>query len=253
MKKLSVLLTDMLMVLSAPGIFALGTGAYSCTVLAEDMSETSYQLYLSGCSGHYDAAGDSVTLYITNTCSEERSFQLTVGYSGDQVQTTVESGFVVLPPQTTGKFQLTELSRYPEKANDELGYVPNSHLSGSSVVRIQMSKAEEGDSFVITGLDGYANGRDSGFGELSPQALTPCAFDMDAVLNARLVIKDEGSEDNAPQEEFGISAEQPDLKTVDTFVILTVCSAILCTGGLILYGFTYISKRRKRNDREGKI
>ena len=111
MKKLCVLLAVLSVLLSAPRIFALGTGAYSCTVLAEDMSETSYQLYLSGCSGHYDAAGDSITLYITNTCSEERSFQLTVGYSGDQVQTTVESGFVVLPPQTTGKFQLTELSR----------------------------------------------------------------------------------------------------------------------------------------------
>ena len=252
MKKLCVLLAVLSVLLSAPRIFALGTGAYSCTVLAEDMSETSYQLYLSGCSGHYDAAGDSITLYITNTCSEERSFQLTVGSSGDQVQTTVESGFVVLPPQTTGKFQLTELSQYPEKANDALGYVPDSHLGGNSVVRIQMSKAQEGDSFIITGLDSYSIARDSGFSELSPQALAPCTFDADAVLNARLVIKDEGSEE-IMQEEFGISAVQPSLKTVDTFVIFVVCSAIVCAGGLVIYLFTYISKRRKQNDREGKI
>lgn len=252
MKKLCVLLAVLSVLLSAPRIFALGTGAYSCTVLAEDMSETSYQLYLSGCSGHYDAAQDSVTLYITNTGSEERSFQLTIGYSGDKVQTTVESGFVVLQPQATGKFQLKELSQYPEKANDELGYVPNSHLGGNSVVRIQMSKAQEGDSFMITGIDGYSTARDSGFSELSSRALVPCAFDADAVLNARLVIKDEGSGEIA-QEEFGISARQPSLKTVDTFVIFVVCSAIVCAGGLGIYLFTYISKRRKRNDREGKI
>ena len=55
------------------------------------------------------------------------------------------------------------------------------------------------------------------------------------------------------QEEFGISAVQPSLKTVDTFVIFVVCSAIVCAGGLVIYLFTYISKRRKQNDREGKI
>ena len=252
MKKLCVLLTVLFVLLYVPKISALGSGAYSCTVMEEDMSDTSYQIYLSGCSGHYDAAGDSITLYITNTSAEAKNFQVTIGYSGDQVQTTAESGYVVLQPQATGKFLLQNISQYPERANDELGYVPNSHLSGNSVVRVQISQVQEGDSFVISGLDGYASARDSNFGEVSAQALRPCAFDTEAILNAKLVNKDEESEESSP-EEFGITAEQPSIQIIDTFVILIVSSAILCAGGLVIYLFTYISKRRQQNDGEGKI
>lgn len=252
MKKICVLLTVLLVFLYVPQAAAVSGYAYSCTVFKEDMSETSYQLYLSGCSGHYNAMDDSVTLYITNTSSQERSFQLTIGYSGDQVQTTVESGFVVLQPQATGKFYLTELSHYPEKANDELGYIPNSHLSGTSVVRVQVSKVQEGDSFILSGLDGYASVRDTKFSDCSPQALAPCKPDTEAIANAKLVIKDEGS-DAVPEEAFGITAVQPDIKTIDTFVLIVVVSAILCAGGFVIYLFTYISKRRQKNDGEGKI
>ncbi len=220
--------------------------SYQCTVFESDLSGTNYQIFLSGCWGHfYD---DSVTVYLTNTSKKAISFQVSVGYSGSEERpTSVDSGYVELEPGVTGKFVLANLSSFPEKANNDLGYVPNSKLSRSSVVRIQARNISAGDTFNISGIPVFAYARDTSFKELEPNSLMNAFTDYNAINEAKLVIKKETEEDDSSELKYTLV--QPDVETVNKFIIFVVSSAIVCAGGIIIYTYTFITKRRKNDDR----
>ncbi len=217
--------------------------SYQCTVFESDISGTNYQLYLMGCWGHFN--DDSVTVYLTNTSKKAIEFQVCVGYSGSEEHpTSVESGFVELEPGVTGKFVLENLSNYPEKANTDLGYVPNSRLGRGSVVRIQARNIQVGDTFLICGIPTYGRARDTSFKEIEPNAIMASRTNYGYINDARLVIKKEVEE----KEVVEYTLVQPDSETVDNFLIFVVASAIICVGGIIIYVYTFITKRRENDD-----
>ncbi len=217
--------------------------SFLCTVNEADLSGKNYQIYFSNCRGHYE--NDAVTIYVTNTTDREIDFQVTIGFSGSKENpTTVESGYVTLQPYVTGKFVLDNLFNVPERANDELGYIPNSHLSADSVVRVQARGIEPGDTFLVCGFSRYGYARDTGFSSLEPNAIKTVPTTYGYINDAKLVIKKEVEEKEVTE----ITLEQPDTETVNKFITFTVASAIVCAGGLIIYTVTFIIKRRQKND-----
>ena len=246
MKKFIAILTLLIL-----GVIPLTVSAgvsehsYLCTVKEEDLSGESYQLYFSGCTGHYDNDNDAVTVYITNTSEKAISFQLCIGYSGSKERpTTVESGYVKLEPGQTGMFFLENLRNTPEKANDELGYIPGSQLGRNSVVRVMAKGISEGDTFIVCGISSYHSIRDTGFSDVEPDTIRQVATNFGYIEDAKRVIKKE-VEEKEPTE---FTLPQPPTELVNKFITFTVASAIVCAGGIIIYTVVCVIKRREKND-----
>lgn len=244
MKKFCVFFLIIVLLLSI-NTFALGQSAFKCTILSNDISNDSYRIYFIRCKGHY--SNDTVNIYVTNTSKKAMKFQVTVGYGGADVQTTVESGFVEIPPEVTGRFELTELSRYPEKANTDLGYVPGSKLSESSVIQIHVQDFQEGATFVVSGFDSYESIRNTNYSAFKNQAaVQQQAFIPAYITNAKLVIKEKTEYKDDSSYEYTLS--QPDNDTVKIFFDITVASAAACLGAIGVYTVCHLIKRRKNND-----
>ncbi len=242
MKKIIAILM-IIFTLSVTAYAAVPEESYKCTVNKADLSGENYQIYFTGCMGHYE--NDAITIYVTNTSKREIEFQVTIGYSGsNETPTTVESGYVKLPVGVTGKFVLENLMNTPEKANNDLGYVPNSHLSEKSVVRVQARGMEEGDTFIVCGFRHYGVVRDTTFSNLEAGSVIPVATSYVYINEAKLVIKEEVEE----KEVTKYTLYQPPIEVVNGFITLTVSSAIICIGGLIIYTVVFIKKRREHND-----
>ncbi len=248
MKKIICSVLCVIILLLQLTVSAAGTNALLCTLHTEDMAGTAYQLFLMRCTGHYDAGTDSVTLYITNMSNKDAEFQVHIGYNGDADKkvTSISSGFVKLGAGVTAKFELTDLYDVPEKANDDLGYVPDSHLSGTSVIRIQSNGLEAGDSFRIMGIDSYGEARSTAFKLISEGAVITTSGELSDMADAKKVIKDKDAE--GENKTFGWTMKQPSEKLVDGFTIFIAVSAILCAGGVIIYLFSILIKRRKQHD-----
>ncbi len=242
MKKLLVVFLIFALLLSV-NTFALGQAALKCTVFSEDLSETNYRLYLGKCTGHY--LRDTVTVYITNTSDEPMKFQVMVGFSGASVQTTVESGYVEIPKGVTGRFELKELSKYPEKTNDELTYNPNSKLGANSVVQIMVQNAYEGATFVISGIDSFQTVRNTNYSTPNPNAVIYTTFVPAYVTQSRLVIKKDEPVEEGKEYEYTLS--QPDNQSVKYFVIAIGASLSLGVLATVVYALCHI-KRRNNND-----
>ncbi len=246
MKKIFALFLIFAMLTVGISVNAVSETSYRCTLLAGDISGENYQIYFSNCRGHY--SNDTVTVYITNTSKREALFQVTVGFQGGEVQTTAESGYVKLDKGVTGKFVLTDISQYPEKANTTLGYVPGSALSESSVVRVQVKGLKAGDTFLVSGIDGFSRARDTSFQEIEANAIMSIPTDYAYINDARLVIKKETEKKEDTGDFNGYTLTQPDSEAVDGFLKFVVISAVICVGGIIVYTFIFITKRREKND-----
>ncbi len=247
MKKTLCAILCLFMLICSVSVSAAGTGALLCTLHKEDMSGNAYMLFLMGCTGHYNAENDTVTLYITNMSAKDAEFQVHVGYSGDAGKkvTSIASGFVKLGAGVTAKFELSGLYDVPEKANDELGYVPDSHLSGKSVLRIQTQGLEDGDSFKISGIDSYSGARNTYYKEFATSSIIQTNSDLSELAEAKKVIIDEQAEDDKP---FGWTLKQPSDEFIDGFTVFIAVSAILCAGGVVIYSVSIILKRRHQHD-----
>ncbi len=242
MKKLLICFLVFTILISV-NTFALGEASYKFTMFKEDLSGTNYRVYLTKCQGHY--SNGTVNLYITNTSKSSMKFQVTIGYSGASVQTSVESGYVEIPPKVTGRFELTDLDKYPEKTNDDLGYRPNSKLSGNSVVQIQVQSAFEGATFVVTGIDNFERSRNVNYSDFkNSDAIQRQAFVPAYVTQSKLVIKEEIDPD---KESYEYTLQQPDSQTVQVAVKVIIASAIVCAGAITIYTVCHI-KRRKKHD-----
>lgn len=242
MKKLFAIFL-MLAILSVTVTAIVPGQSFLCTVYETDSSGENYQIYFSNCRGHYE--NDAVTIYVTNTTDREIDFQVTIGFSGSKENpTSVESGYVTLKPYVTGKFVLENLFNVPEKANNDLGYIPNSHLSANSVVRVQARGIKEGDTFLVCGFSRFWGAWDTNFSGLEPNAIITVPTTYGYINDAKLVVKKEVKEKAVTE----ITLEQPDTETVNKFITFTVASAIVCAGGLIIYTVTFIIKRRQKND-----
>lgn len=241
MKKLLVICLIFSLILSVH-TFAIGKASLKCTVFEEDLSGTNYRLYLGKCSGHY--SNDTVTIYITNTSDENMKFQVMIGYSGSSVQTTVESGYVEIPSGVTGRFVLTELSKYYEKTNDTLGYNPKQTLGSNSVVQIMVQNAFKGATFVISGIDSYQSIRNTNYSTPNANAVIYDKFVPSYVTQSKLVIKKVEVENG---QTFEYTLLQPDNKSVDIFKNAIIVSAILGAASITIYTICHI-KRRNSND-----
>ena len=217
-----------------------------CTVKEADLSEDTIEFFFSDCQGHF--SNDKVTVYITNTSKDAANFQVSVGWNGDAVQTSMDSGFVTLEPGITGKFLLENISQFPEKANDDLGYVPGSKLSGSSIIRIKVTGLSPDDTFVITGIESYRKVMGSGLAAIKSSTIVKQFLIPQYISDAKLVIKDEEVVKEVETKEYTMI--QPDTRSVVGFIILTVSSAILCIGGITIFTYSYITRRGKENDGE---
>lgn len=220
--------------------------SFLCTVCEGDISGSNYQIYFMSCNGHYDYEKDEVTIYITNTSKNAIDFQVTVGYSGsEQNPTTVELGYVKLEPYVTGKFVLKNLYDFPEKSDVDRG-ITDSHLGANSVVRVQARNIKVGDTFIVCGMNRYGSMRDSNYTNMEPNSVISRPTVYEYINSARLVIKKEVEEEE--KEETGYTLEQPPTEVVNKFITITVASAIICVGGLIIYTFVFIVKRRENDD-----
>ena len=245
MRKFILVLTVLAVMLFSLPVSAQAQNAYLITLRQEDMNGSNYQLYMTRCSGHYDADKDTVTLYIRNVSDKEADFEVCIGWDGKNPITFVQSGAVTLKPGQMGKFVLTGLYDVPEKANDDLGYVPDSHLSGSSVIRICISNAKEGMSFLLAGVDSYGYLRNSGFTEPNPGFIR--GVGRQSVDDALLVITDE---EEKTGKDMKITLEVPETEKVQTFLTFAVSSAVLCAGGLILFIIRYFIREKKHDGTE---
>ncbi len=244
MKKLLVSILIISLLLSV-NTFAVTQSSYKCTIYKNDMSGENFKIYLMRCEGHY--SNDTVTVYITNTSKKTMKFQVMVGYGGANVQTTVESGYVEIPPEVTGRFELTELSKYPEKTNDDLGYRPGSKLNGNSVVQISVQGCEAGSTFVITGIARFQNSRNSNYVNFkNADAIQPYVFVPAYVTQSKLVIKKEVEEKDQVSYEYTL--QQPDNDTIKTFFDITIASGATCLVAIGIYTVCHFIKRRKNND-----
>ena len=242
MKKIIAVLM-ILFIISVTAFAAVPEESYKCTVNKADLAGENYQLYFTGCVGHY--SNDAVTIYITNTSKREIEFQVTIGYSGNSENpTSVESGYVKLPVGVTGEFFLENLRNTPERANNDLGYVPNSHLSERSVVRIQARGIKEGDTFVVCGFRYQGSVRDTNFSELEAGSIIPVVTSYADINDAKRVIKKEVEE----KETTEFTLFQPPTEAVNGLITFTVSSLIVCVGGLIIYTVVFVMKRRNNDD-----
>lgn len=244
MKKVLLCLIVLTVLLLSFPVSAHSENAYLITMREEDMKGSKYQLFMMNCSGHYDADTDSAALYIGNLSNKKADFEICIGWEGNNPITFVRSGAVTLEPGQMGKFVLTGLYAVPEKANDELGYVPGSHLSGNSVIRICVSNAEEGMSFLLAGLNAYGYFRNTYFVEPKTGFIRPAG--LQNVDGARLVIADEDTAKANEKITLGI----PETGKVQMFLNFTVLSAVLCAGGLILFTVRYFVKEKKHDGTE---
>lgn len=225
------------------GAVAIAPVAYSITVTKEESSGNTHILYILNPSGHYDSQNDSATLYITNTSGHGIKFEMFVGYAGSTVKTDIATGAVKVPSGVTARFSVSGLKGIPEKANDDLGYVPGSHLSEGSVVRIFASGVEEGDTFTVSGI-GIGGARNTFFKETS--AVQGIDFDVNKIKDAKNVIAEEPDNAETVQAEpFGIVLKQPSGKAVNSFITAVAVSAGLFIGGAAIYICSMIIRRRK--------
>lgn len=244
MKKIIVYFLIISLLLSV-NTFAIGKASFKCTIYKSDMSGDYFRIYFIRCKGHY--SNDTVNIYVTNTSEDVMKFQVTVGYGGANVQTSIESGYVEIPPEVTGRFELTELSRYPEKANTDLGYVQGSKLNANSVIQIQVQGCKEGATFVVSGIDSYDSIRNTKHTDFkNADAVQQQTFVPSYITNSRLVIKEEKKYEEEKSYEYTL--EQPDNDTVKTFFDITVVSGAVCLGAIGIYTVCHFIKRRKNND-----
>ena len=244
MKKIFAIIMVFIIVLSV-NVLALGEYSYNCKVTERDMSGAKFRIYFINCRGHY--YNDTVTVYVTNTSKDPINVQVSVGYGGGEVQTSVESGYVELESEVTGRFVLEHLSAYPEKANDDLGYVPGSALGENSVVIVELQNAKKGDTFVVSGIDQYGSARNTSHANFNDgSAIQRYPFIAAYVNESKLVVKDK--EKSKAETTYEYTLEQPDNETVIKFLIIVTSSAVLCVGGLAIYIFSYVRKRRENND-----
>lgn len=220
---------------------AIVPAAYSVTVTNEDSSGNAYILYIVNPSGHYDSQTDTATVYITNTSGHDIGFEMSVGWAGSTVKTDITTGKVKVSDGVTARFSVSGLKGIPEKANDDLGYVPDSHLSEGSVVRISLTGFQAGDTFTVSGIN-IGSTRNTSFKETN--AAESVVFDAKSIENAKNVIADE-EEEPKPTEEFGIVLTQPSNETVTKFIIIVAASAGLFVGGAAIYICSMIIRRRK--------
>ncbi len=245
MKKLLTFLLVFIMLISVHTL-AIGEYSYLCKVTEKDMSGTNFSIYFMNCRGHF--SNDTVTLYITNTSNDTITVQASVGYGGGKVQTSIESGFVELEPEQTGRFVLENLSKYPEKANDDLGYVPGSHLSENSVVLLKLQNVKAGDTFVVTGIDGFKGLRNTTFSDFNDaSAVQRFPFVAKYVNESKLVIKDKEVEPDE-KKSYEYTLEQPDNESVTSFITFVAVSAVVCLGGIVIYTISFIRKRSEKDD-----
>jgi len=245
MKKIFAILM-IFICLSVTASAVIASDSYFVTVDEADLSGSNYQIYFQRCLGHYDYEKDAATIYVTNTSDEKIDFQVTIGFSGSSEHpTSVESGYVTLEPHVTGKFVLEDLYELPEKANNDLGYVPNSHLGEGSVVRVQARKIKAGDTFIVCGFNAFGAMRDSNYSNIEANAvmLKPTIYEY--INEARLVIKKPVEEEKEVTE---YTLTQPATDDVNNFITFTVVSFIVCIGGLIIYTVVFVIKRREKND-----
>lgn len=220
---------------------AIAPAAYSVTVTNEDSSGNAYILYIVNPSGHYDSQTDTATVYITNTSSHDIGFEMSVGWAGSTVKTDITTGNVKVSGGVTARFSVSGLKDIPEKANDDLGYVPDSHLSEGSVVRIRLTGFQAGDTFTVSGIN-IGSTRNTSFKETN--AAESVVFDAKSIENAKNVIADE-EEEPKTTEEFGIVLTQPSNETVTKFITIVAVSAGLFVGGAAIYICSMIIRRRK--------
>lgn len=246
MKKLLCAFTAiMLLVIGELSVNALSPSAYKFILREEDMSGDNYELFLLQCNGHYSKENDSVTVYITNLSDREGKFEVLVGYSGSTVQTDVSVGTVGIKHGVTAMFVIENISSIPEKANDDLGYVPNSSLSGNSVVRIRVSGLTKGDSFIVSGLTASSM-RSTSFTPLSEGGYTVTSYSSELIGNAKRVIPDENDTDS-DDTSYTTTLEQPTQKEVMLFITLVGVAVALFIGGIIIYICSAVLKRRREN------
>ena len=242
MKKIVAVLM-ILFIVSVTAYAAVPSQSYLCTVNEVDLSGDSYQLYFMGCRGHYE--NGAITLYITNTSKQKIDFQVIIGYSGSkEVPTTAESGYVTLEPGVTGKFILENLFNIYEKANTDLGYVPDSHLSENSVVRVQAKGIKAGDTFIVCGFHSYYAARDTNYSGVEAGSVMSVPTSYIYINDAKRVIKKEVEEKEVTE----YTLTQPATETVNGLITFTVSSAIVCVGGLAIYLTVFIKKRRENDD-----
>lgn len=215
--------------------------AYSVTVTNEDSSGNTYILYIINPSGHYDSQTDTATVYITNTSGHDIRFEMFVGWAGNTVKTDIGTGSVKVSGGETARFSVSGLKDVREKANDDLGYVPDSHLSEGSVVRIRLSGVSEGDTFTVSGIN-IGSAKNTSFKDMN--AIQSVSFDAEKIENAKNVIADEEEEPKST-EEFGIVLTQPSNETVTKFITIVAVSAGLFVGGAAIYICSMIIRRRK--------
>lgn len=225
-------------------VSAVAPNSYSVTVTKNDSSGSTYILYILSPSGHYDSQTDTATVYITNTSGHEIRFEMFVGYAGNKVKTDLGTGEVKIPGGVTACFSVSGLKDIPEKANDDLGYVPYSHLKEGSAVRICAKGIEEGDTFTVSGIV-IGDVRNTYFDAIGTDAVESTFFDADLIENAKTVIPDENDGSTETNEPFGIVLEQPSNESVTTFITIVAVSAGLFIGGAAIYICSMIIRRRK--------
>ena len=72
--------------------------------------------------------------------------------------------------------------------------------------------------------------------------------DYTYINDAKRVIKKETEEKNAADKFNGYTLTQPDSESVEGFLRFVVTSAIVCVGGIVIYTFSFIIRRRKKDD-----
>lgn len=249
MKKLICAITAiMLLIISSLPVNALTAKTYLFVLKEEDMVGENYELFLLNCHGQYSKESDSVTVYITNYSDREGKFEVLVGYSGSKVKTDISVGSVGIKNGVTAKFVIENISSVPEKANDDLGYVPNSFLDGDSVIRIKVSGLTKGDSFTVSGMS-VGRMMSTSFKPLSEGGHYESVFNEEDINEAKSVIPDDGENtvESEKTDKYTNTLEQPTQKEVTFFITLVAIAVAMFAGGAIIYICALILKRRRED------
>jgi len=120
-----------------------------------DTATSVVNLYLTGVVGHYNAATDTVTLYIMNTSTKSLNFQMCIGWAWDKGGDNKSSAIgdkVDVAAGKAVKLTVTGLKNYFEKTATDPFYDATKVLSATSVVRLLITGAAKDDTFVMAGI-----------------------------------------------------------------------------------------------------
>jgi len=121
-----------------------------------DTSTAGVNLYLNGVTGQYDAATDSVTLYVMNTSTKSLNFQMFIGWSWDGTgdnaanKTSAIGDKVDIAAGQAVKLTVTGLKNYFTKTG--AGTYNTHPLDGTDVIRLIITGAAANDTFVMAGI-----------------------------------------------------------------------------------------------------